>query len=146
MSETNAERLDNCIKNLKSWLSTNKGMYPQETFDNYLNEECAVEIIKLHERVKELEMKYENSGSIFSRQNQKDMIEENKRLREVGEGQSRLYERLNRDYVVKSEENNRLREALEGLLHIEAVTQPIDYEELLKNVKEYVVDALEQSK
>lgn len=43
-------------------------------------------------------------------------------------------------------ENKRLCEVLEGLLHIEAITQPNDYEELLKNIREYVVEALEQSK
>lgn len=47
----------------------------------------------------------------------------------------------NKDLIA---ENERLREALEGLLHIEAVTQPSDYEELLKNVRGYVVEALEQ--
>lgn len=67
-------------------------------------------------------------------------------LRQIDHQASVLANKINTAYTKEvMGENERLRETLEGLLHIEAVTQPNNYEELLKNVREYVVEALEQS-
>lgn len=79
--------------------------------------------------------------------NDMNWLIEQAELRQIDHQASVLANKMNTAFTKEvMDKNERLREALEGLLHIEAVTQPSDYEELLKNVREYVVEALEQPK
>lgn len=76
-----------------------------------------------------------------------DWLIEQAELRQIENQASVLANKMNTAFTKEvMDKNERLCEALEGLLHIEAVTQPSDYEELLKKVREYVVEALEESK